>query len=110
MARQKTERMRKVIRDESLRLLGERVNDPTLHWIRARAKDDELFAGQLLKDARYFTDDGRITIAGMDYHRRETTRFRRARENWFPVTVVVVAVLAAMGGPFFDFLWGIVLP
>ena len=90
MAQQKTERMDKKIRDEMMRLLQERVNDPTLHWTRARVKcDDELFAGQLLKDARYFTDDGRITIAGMDYHRRETAKpiLTWIRANWFAVVV-----------------------
>ena len=49
MARNKDVGKDKTIRDEMLRLLSERVNNPTVHWLRSRAKsDDELFAGQLL--------------------------------------------------------------
>ncbi len=98
MANQKTKRMDKAIRAEMMRLLRERVNNPTLHWLRSRVKsDDELFAGQLLKDAGYFAGDGRITIAGMDYYRRETMQFRWARENWFPAFVAVLTAGATLG-------------
>ena len=111
MANQKTEGMDEAVRLQMLYLLRERVHNPTKMWDSDNnTPNPEYHAGRLLKRAEYFDREGLITIAGMDYHRRETTRFRRARENWFPVTVVVVAVLAAVCGPFFDFLWAIVLP
>ena len=100
MARQKTERTDKAVRAVMLRILRERVNDPTLHWLRSRAKsDNELFAGQLLKDAGYFTDDGRITIPGRDYYRRETanpiTTWLKA--NWFRAFLAGLAAAATLG-------------
>ncbi len=47
----------------------------------------ELVAGEVLANASLITNDGRITLAGMDYYRRETMRFRWLQENWFPVFV-----------------------
>ena len=101
MANQKTQRMGKAVWDEALRLLGERVADPTLRWDDRKLKngDIENTAGILLQDAGFLrrTHPYRITLAGMDYHRRETTRFRWARENWFPVFVAVLTAGATLG-------------
>ena len=118
MANEETDRMYKAVRKQMLRLLRERVNDPTLQMrteVNSPQNTCEI-ATMLLVRAGYVTRfgeakaTGHITLAGMDYYRRETKRFRWAQENWFPVAVVFVAVVAAMGGPVFDFLWGIVLP
>ena len=105
MANQKTQRMDKVVRDEMMSLLGERVNDPTL---KMRTQGNPTMntceiATQLLVRAGYVTQFGEakatgyITLAGMDYHRRETTRFRWARENWFSVFVAVMTAGATLG-------------
>ena len=90
-----------MIRDESLRLLGERVADPTLLWDDGEPKNggNEITAGVMLQDAGFLrrTHPYRITLAGMDYYRRETKRFMWARENWFPVFVAVLTAGATLG-------------
>ena len=90
MANQKTEGMDKAVRDEMMRLLRERVNDPTRHWIaRNGMPDDERNAGRLLKDALYMDQSGMITLAGMDYYRQLTANpvLTWLRSNWFAVIV-----------------------
>ena len=90
MANQNTERMDKAVRDEMMRLLRERVNNPTRHWIATNGlPDDESNAGRLLKEASYINQSGRITLAGMDYYRKETTNpiLTWIRANWFAVIV-----------------------
>ena len=98
MANQKTERMDKSVHCAMMRLLQERVNNPTKIWNwDATTPNPEYHAGRLLTRADYFDSQSCITIAGMDYHRRETTRFRRARENWFPLSVAVIAFVGTVG-------------
>ena len=90
MAQQKTERMDKAVRAEVLRILRERVNDPTKMWDSVNnTPNPEYHAGRLLKRAEYFDREGLITIAGMDYYRRETTNpiLTWLRSNWFAVIV-----------------------
>ena len=106
MARQKTERMDKAVRAEIMRLLRERVNNPTKMWDSVNnTPNPEYHAGRLLKRAEYFDREGLITIAGMDYHRRETTRFRWARENWFSVFVAIVTAAATLGAGIITVWW-----
>jgi hypothetical protein len=113
MAQQKTESMDKAVHCEIMRLLRERVNDPTDPWEWfSGLPQKEWVAGDLLKGAYYLDENGRITLAGMDYHRQQTAKPIPTwiKSNWFAVAVAVATVLAAVCGPFFDFLWGIVLP
>ena len=114
MANQIPESMDKAVRVEMMRLLRERVANPTLvldvsylspgltnppHSLRTVA------ATQLL-DAEYLNRLGLITLAGMDYFRRETTRFRWARENWFPVFVAVLTSVATLGAAILSIWFG----
>ena len=104
MAQQKTESMDKAVHCEIMRLLREGTKNPTLMWDQFESDPDGKFregdlmqARYLLQQAEYFSPDGRITLAGMDYHRRETTQFRWARENWFPLSVAVIAFVGTVG-------------
>ena len=103
MAQQKTERMDKAVGDEMMRLLRERVNDPTKAWhttdrtLSELQQDIEEHAVRLLKSAQYLDTHGWITIPGMDYHRQETKRFRWLRANAFPVFVAVLTAGATLG-------------
>ena len=114
MANQIPESMDKAVRVEMMRLLRERVNDPTLQmrteW--GPHPDTREIAAHLLVRTEYVSHTGYITLAGMDYYRRQTANQITTwlKTNWFAVAVAVATVLAAVCGPFFDFLWGIVLP
>ena len=91
MANQKTGRMDKAVRDEMMRLLRERVNDPTLQmrteW-GPRPTTCEI-AAHLLVRADYVSQTGYITLTGMDYYRQETanTVLTWLRANWFAAIV-----------------------
>ena len=112
MAQQKTERMDKAVRDEMMGLLKERVANPKLvldvsyltpgfvnppHSLRTVA------AAQLW-GAKYVNNLGLITLAGMDYYRRETANPVPTwlRSNWFAVIVagctIGVSVWGIVGG------------
>ena len=90
MARQKTQRMDKVVRDEMMWMLRERVKDPTVTVIEPR--NDALVlsnAVALLRQAGYLDEQAGITLAGMDYHRQQTANpvLTWLRANWFAVIV-----------------------
>ena len=90
MANQKTERMDKAVRDEMMRLLLERVSDPTDQLESLNNQPEkEWVAADLLKGAYYLDENGRITLAGMDYHRQQTANpvLTWLRSNWFAVIV-----------------------
>ena len=108
MARQKPERTHKTVRDEMLRLLRERVHNPTEIWDSSTKKPHpEYHAGRLLKRAEYFDREGFITIAGMDYYRKETQPIRTwLRANWFGVIVSIIATAATMFAAVSNFLIG----
>ena len=114
MANQNTERMDTAVREELLKILRERVKNPTLDWetvVLNPSTAEGVAALQLIR-AKYLTpEEGHITLAGTDYYRKESRPIRTwLKVNWFAVAVAVATVLAAVCGPFFDFLWGIVLP
>ncbi len=108
MAEHETERMEKQVRSEVLRLLCERVRNPTLRWpiTGAGRTAAENAAGLMLIAAGYFdtTDRHRITLAGMDYYRKETANpvLTWLRSNWFAVIVagctIGVSVWGIVGG------------
>ena len=112
MANQKTERTDKVVRDEMMRLLREGTKDPTFTWSPFDKGPDGEFregdltqAGYLLQQAEYFSGrggGGRITLAGMDYYRRETAdRFLTwLGNNWFGAIVAGCTIGVS--------IWGIV--
>ena len=113
MANQETERMGREVEAEMMRLLRERVADPTKNWdTHLNMPDDEWAAGNLLKGAGLLFDNGTITLAGMECYRLATANRVTSwlKTNWFAVTVAVATVSAVVCGPFFDFLWGVVLP
>lgn len=88
MADREAARTDKEIRDTMLAMLRERVADPTKMWRPTGATPEiERVAGNILADAGLIVVNGGITLAGMDYYRWETRRFRWLRENWFPVFV-----------------------
>ena len=90
MAQQKTERMDKEVRAEVLRILRERVNDPSRGLVFTMGMPNaERVAGNLLRNAGLLTEHGSITLAGMDYHRQQTANpvLTWLRSNWFAVIV-----------------------
>ena len=91
MARQKSERMDKAVRDEMMRLLRERVEDPTFQrWYSySDTPEAERSAGTILKNADLLTEHGLITLAGMDYYQKQTANpvLTWLRSNWFAVVV-----------------------
>ena len=92
MANQKTEGMDTAVRAEMMRLLRERVRNPTLMWTapHGRRPTAELRAALILKEAGFLnSQSGAITLAGMDYYRKETTNpvLTWLRSNWFAVIV-----------------------
>ena len=83
-----------------LQVLRERVKDPAYLWEYTIGMPDESFvAGELLKNAGYLTEEGAITLAGIDYFERETanpiTTWLKA--NYFPVFVAVLTAGATLG-------------
>ena len=90
MANQKTERMDKEVRAEVLRILREQVNDPSRGLVFTMGMPNaERVAGNLLRNAGLLTEHGSITLAGMDYFRKETANPIRTwiRANWFAAIV-----------------------
>ncbi|MCY4556564.1 MAG: hypothetical protein OXF79_09370 [Chloroflexi bacterium] len=101
------------VRIAMLELLRQRVNDPRFLWeYHTDMPSEEFAAGELLKNSGYLNVEGGITLAGIDYYRRETASpvLTWLKANWFAVVVAAATVSAAVCGPFFDFLWRIVLP
>ena len=64
----------------------------------------EWAAGNLLHNAGLLTENGRITLAGMDYYRKETANplLTWLRANWFAVIVagctIGVSAWGVLGG------------
>ena len=102
MANQKTERMDKAVRDEMMRLLRERVEDPTFErWYSyTDTPEVERSAGTILKNADLLTEFGLITLAGMDYHRRETANpvLTWLKANWFGAIVAGCTIGVSVWG------------
>ena len=105
MSNQKPERMDKAVRADMLRLLRERVDDPSSFWSSHMGLPRaEWVAGNLLQDAGLLTENGWITLAGIDYYRRETANpvLTWLRSNWFAVIVagctIGVSVWGIAGG------------
>ncbi len=104
--------MDKAVRAEMMRLLKERVANPTL-VLDVRYPNPRFFsppyslrsvaAAQLL-EAGHLNKLGLITLAGMDYYRRETANpvLTWLRSNWFAVIVagctIGVSVWGVVGG------------
>ena len=92
MAQQKTERMDKAVRAEVLRILRERVKNPTLDWetvVLDPSTAEGVAALQLIR-AKYLTpEEGHITLAGTDYYRKQTANpiLTWILANWFAVIV-----------------------
>ena len=72
-------------------------------WV-SRLTKEEWIAGDLLKGADCLDENGRITLAGMDYYRKETANpvLTWLRSNWFAVFVagctIGIAVWGIVGG------------
>ena len=105
MEKQETERMDKLVRDERMRLLRERVAEPTKFWqARPTTPDPEFVAGHQLKGARLLAENGTITLAGHDYYSRATANpvLTWLKANWFAVIVagctIGVSVWGIVGG------------
>ena len=99
MANQKTERMDKEVRNQIIRILSERAENPMLDWSTVSFDEEtpEWVAAGQLREAGFLSGLGYITLAGQDYHREETKRFRWLRANGFPVFVAVLTSVATLG-------------
>ena len=105
MAKRETRRMDKAVHDDMMRLLRERMNDPTLEWFPSSgASKVENSAGIILQRANLFNEYGMITLAGMDYYRKETANrlLTWLRANGFAVAIagctIGVSVWGIVGG------------
>ena len=107
MAMQKSEHMDKVVRAEMRRLLRDRIKNPMLEaWDWEWEHPDDLpikTAYMILMKAELLDSEGRITLAGMDYHRKEAQPIRTwLQSNWFAVIVagctIGIAVWGIVGG------------
>ena len=105
MAKQETKRIDKAVRAEMMRLLRKLVENPTEQWPEHAGMDEiQISAGNILKGARLLDISGFITLAGMDYYRRETANplLTWLRANWFAVIVagctIGVSAWGVVGG------------
>ena len=105
MAGREAERKDKEVRDTMLAMLRERVADPTKMWRPTGGIPQiERVAGNILADAGLIAENGLITLAGMDYYRKETANpvLKWLRSNWFAVIVagctIGVSVWGIVGG------------
>ena len=105
MARRRPDKMDETVRAEMMRLLRQRVEDPSKPWDWVSGLPTaEWIAGDLLKGATYLDENGRITLAGVDYYREETANpgLTWLRSNWFAVIVagctIGVSVWGIVGG------------
>ena len=108
MAAQDADRMDKADKAKMMEILKDRVNDPTkLHLQTHGMSPIEGVAGDILADARLIVRNGRITLAGMDYYRREAHPVRTwLRGNWFPVFVSVFTASATIATGVITVLFG----
>ena len=108
MAAQKADHMDKAVRAKMMEMLKDRVNDPTKLYIRRHGMSQiEAVAGDILADAGLIASNGRITLAGMDYYRREAHPARTwLRSNWFPVFVSVFTAAATITAGVITVLFG----
>ena len=79
--------------------------NPTKEWIpHMGTTKAEVAAGFLLRNAELFGEHGLITLAGMDYYRKETANpvLTWLRSNWFGVIVagctIGVSIWGIVGG------------
>lgn len=107
MAKQETENMDKVVRAEMMRMLRERVNNPMREVVDFEYEDGtpQKTATDILLYAGYLQPGfGTITLAGMDYYRRETANpvLTWIGSNWFTAIVagctIGVSVWGIVGG------------
>lgn len=100
--REKEEPKDKSVRAHVLRILRERVKDPTLglDTVAMIPSRPETVAVYQLIDAGYVTNLGYITLAGADYYRRETANpvLTWLRSNWFAVIVAGCTIGVSVWG------------
>ena len=93
-----------LVRRECLRLLAERYDDPKMIWRETEEGriGEENVAGLMLIEAGFLAgnDLHRITLAGMDYYRKETANpvVVWLKANWFAVFVAVMTASATIVG------------
>ena len=102
MAKGDDEPKDKAVRDEMMRLLRERVHDPTMgldNSLMPRVGTTRSVAIEQLTAAGHISSVGHITLDGMDYYRKETQPVRTwLRSNWFGVIVAGCTIVASTCG------------
>ncbi len=93
-----------------MRLLREGVRNPTftVSHLPTNRTAEESQAFRLLFYAGYFAQEGRITLAGMDYYRKETANpvLTWLWANWFAVIVAFMTTAATAFAGVSNFLIG----
>ena len=99
MKKKRDERNDKAVKKQALRILRERIENPMLGWdtvLRELWKPEGLAAEQLVR-AEYLTNDGHITLAGVDYYRRDAHKIRTwLAGNWFPAFVAALTAAVTL--------------
>ena len=100
VAQGETETKKDAVRREILRMLRERVEDPTIGFEHPASEYGEppYIAYQQLLAAKYIAEGGHITLAGTDYYRKETAnRFLTWwGNNWFGAIVAFGTIVSTM--------------
>lgn len=109
MARQDAESTYKAIRREMMGLLRERIQDPTLplDLVATPNASNRVVAGRQLMNAGHLDGTGRITLAGMEYYRKQTRPiWTWILSNWFVVIVALMTTTATAFAGVSNFLIG----
>ena len=100
MFRNHNNRMDTLVRKEVLTILRKGTADPSRYWrITAGTGEVERSAVLLLEEAGYLsTSSKRVTLAGTDYYRRETSNrvLTWLRSQWFAVIIAVCTIAVAV--------------
>ena len=104
MVMQKNKGRDKLVWDEMMRLLGERVKNPMLiawDWEWERDEDTHVKSAYMILMSAGLVDwEGRITLAGVDYYRRETANpvLTWLKANGFAVTIAGCTIAVSVWG------------
>lgn len=102
MLRKHKNRMNTLVRKEVLTILRQGTEDPSRYWrVSAGTGEVERAAVSLLEEAGYLsTSSKRVTLAGTDYYRRETSNpvLRWLQSQWFGVIIAACTIGVAGWG------------
>ena len=87
------------VREATMRILKLLVNNPKTRWVNDYPDTyAEISAAAMLKQAGYLDHRGRITLAGSDYHRKETADpfLTWWNNNWFGAIVAFCTLVSTI--------------